>query len=280
MRKIKYEQIVQKVSDMCIEANYDLGEDVMNAFHNALKTEESNTGKEVLTQLIDNANIATENRVPMCQDTGTVVCIVELGQDCHIVGGSLYDAINEGIKKGYGDGYLRNSIVQDPLNRENTNDNTPGIVHIELVEGDELKIKMTAKGGGAENMSDMRMLKPADGIEGVKDYILDVVSGAGPNACPPLVVGIGIGGNFERCTYLAKKSLFRSIGERNPDPTVANLEVELMEEINKLGIGPQGMGGSTTALDIKVEVEACHIAALPVAVNLNCHASRHKEATL
>ncbi|MRG84824.1 fumarate hydratase [Salinibacillus xinjiangensis] len=280
MKVIHYEDIVEKVAEMCIEANYDLGEDVMNAFQAALKTEQSETGKEVLSQLIENADIATKQRVPMCQDTGTVVCIVELGQDCHITGGSLYDAINDGIRKGYGDGYLRNSIVKDPLERKNTDDNTPGIIHIEMVEGDQLSIHMTAKGGGAENMSDLKMLKPSDGIQGIKDYILDVVRVAGPNACPPLVVGVGIGGNFERCAYLAKKSLFRPIGERHKDLEVADLEVELMEEINRLGIGPQGMGGTTTALDIKIEVEACHIAALPVAVNLNCHASRHKEATL
>ena len=280
MRAIHYGDIVEKVADMCMKANYDLGEDVYNAFQSALKTEKSETGKEVLTQLIENANVAAELRVPMCQDTGSVVCIVELGQDCNIVGGSLYDAINDGIKKGYGEGYLRNSIIRNPIDRKNTNDNTPGIVHIELVEGDQLKIKMTAKGGGAENMSDLKMLKPSDGIEGIKKYILDVVRVAGPNACPPLIVGVGIGGNFERCAYLAKKSLFRHVGERHCDPTIANLETELLDDINRLGIGPQGMGGTTTALDIKIEVEACHIAALPVAVNLNCHASRHKEAIL
>lgn len=263
---------------MCKEANFDLGEDVYNAFKFALETEKSETGKEVLRQIIENADIAAEYQVPMCQDTGTVVCIVELGQDCHIVGGSLYDAINEGIRKGYGEGYLRNSIVHNPINRKNTNDNTPGIVHIELVEGDSLKIHMTAKGGGAENMSDLKMLKPSDGLNGIKTFILDVVRAAGPNACPPLVIGVGIGGNFERCAYLAKKSLFRPIGKRHHDPVIAKLEEELMEDVNRLGIGPQGMGGTTTALDIKIEVEACHIAALPVAVNLNCHASRHKEA--
>ncbi|MGG0717177.1 fumarate hydratase [Robertmurraya massiliosenegalensis] len=280
LRAIYYDDIVEKVADMCIKANYDLGEDMYNAFQSALKTEKSEAGKEVLSQLIENANIATELRVPMCQDTGTVVCIVELGQDCQIVGGSLYDAINQGIKKGYGEGYLRNSIIRDPIDRNNTNDNTPGIVHIELVQGEQLKIKMTAKGGGAENMSDLKMLKPSDGVEGIKKYILDVVRVAGPNACPPLIVGVGIGGNFERCAYLAKKSLFRHVGERHPEPAIAKLETELMDDINRLGIGPQGMGGTTTALDIKIEVEACHIAALPVAVNLNCHASRHKEAIL
>lgn len=280
MKEIHYQAIVEEVSEMCKRANYDLGDDVYTAFKKALSAEKSETGKEVLTQLIDNADIAKAERVPMCQDTGTAVFIIELGQDCHIKGGSLIDAINEGVSKGYGEGYLRGSMIYNPLNRKNTGNNTPAIVHIELVEGSELTLHMTAKGGGAENMSAMKMLKPSDGMEGVKDYILSIVKVAGPNACPPLVVGIGIGGNFERCTYLAKKSLFRSVGERNEDPAVAELEEELLNEINRLGIGPQGMGGSTTALDVKVEVESCHIAALPVAVNLNCHASRHQTTTL
>lgn len=280
MRTVKYSEIVNKVSEMCMESNYTLGEDVLNAFHAALRSEKSDTGKDVLNQLIENASIATQERVPMCQDTGTAVFIVELGQDCHISGGLLTDAINEGVRKGYGEGYLRHSIVQDPLKRKNTGDNTPAIIHLHLVEGDKLTIRMTAKGGGAENMSDLKMLKPSDGIEGIKKYILDIVSVAGPNACPPLVVGVGIGGNFERCAYLAKQSLFRPIGTHNSDAEIAALEKELISEINRLGIGPQGMGGTTTALDVKIEVEACHIAALPVAVNLNCHASRHQEITM
>ncbi|WP_179151951.1 fumarate hydratase [Oceanobacillus senegalensis] len=280
MRKITYEELVQNVASMCQEANYHLGEDVFEAFQKALRTEESPVGKDVLQQLVDNANVATTEYVPMCQDTGTAVFIVEVGQDCHIDGGKLSDAINEGVRKGYGEGYLRSSIVGDPLNRMNTGDNTPAVIHIELVEGDQITIHMTAKGGGAENMSDMKMLKPSDGLTGIKNYILDIVKVAGPNACPPLVVGIGIGGNFERCAFLAKKSLFRPIGERNPDKTIADLEEELMREINRLGIGPQGLGGSTTALDVKIEAEACHIATLPVAVNLNCHASRHQVAIL
>ncbi|AQU80501.1 fumarate hydratase [Planococcus faecalis] len=280
MRKIAYEQIVEKVKTMCIESNYNLGEDVYAAFKNALQTERSETGKEVLTQLIDNADIAKVERVPMCQDTGTAVFIAEVGQDCHIVGGRLVDAINEGVEKGYSEGYLRNSMIYNPMNRTNTGNNTPAIVHIDLVEGQELTLHMTAKGGGAENMSALKMLKPSDGMEGVKEYILSIVKEAGPNACPPLVVGIGIGGNFERCAFLAKKSLFRPLGIRHQDPVVAELELELMEQINRLGIGPQGMGGSTTALDVKVELESCHIAALPVAVNLNCHASRHQTIVL
>lgn len=280
MNEITYENIVEEVKAMCMESNYNLGEDVYSAFKQALQTERSETGKEVLTQLIDNADIAKAERVPMCQDTGTAVFMVEVGQDCHIVGGRLVDAINEGVEKGYGEGYLRNSMVYNPMNRKNTGNNTPAIVHIDLVEGEELILHMTAKGGGAENMSALKMLKPSDGMEGVKDYILSIVKEAGPNACPPLVVGIGIGGNFERCAFLAKKSLFRPLGVRHEDPAVAELELELMEQINRLGIGPQGMGGSTTALDVKVELESCHIAALPVAVNLNCHASRHQTIRL
>ncbi|MCQ6268379.1 fumarate hydratase [Fictibacillus sp. WQ 8-8] len=281
MRTVDYRDIVDNVAVMCQEANYDLGEDVVNAFKSSLKTEVSETGKDVLNQLILNANIATSERVPMCQDTGVSVFIVELGQDCHIDGGSLYDAINEGVKKGYEEGYLRHSIVDHPITREKgAGYNTPSVIHVELVPGNQLTIHMSAKGGGSENMSTLKMLKPADGLQGIKEFILNTVRVAGPNACPPLVVGVGIGGNFEKCGYLAKKSLFRPIGERSNLDDIAKLENELMEEINQLGIGPQGMGGSTTALDVKIEIAPCHIAALPVAVNLNCHASRHKEITL
>ncbi|WP_257351119.1 fumarate hydratase [Pseudalkalibacillus decolorationis] len=280
MKEVHYQDIVNSVASMCQDANYELGEDVMNAFKNAAKQEVSFMGKEVLNQLIENANIASSDRVPMCQDTGVSVFIVELGQDCHIVGGSLYDAINEGVRNGYEEGYLRYSIVDDPIHRKNTGDNTPSVVHIELVPGDDLVIHMSAKGGGAENMSRLQMLKPSDGLEGIKNFILETVQIAGPNACPPLVVGVGIGGNFEICAYLAKKSLFRPVGERSDQQHVAKLEEEIMNDVNKLGIGPQGMGGSTTALDVKVELAPTHIAALPVAVNLNCHASRHKKAIL
>lgn len=280
MKEISYKDVASRVEMMCQQANFDLGDDVYSAFKKALETEKSETGKEILSQLVENADIAKADRVPMCQDTGTAVFIVELGQDCRIVGGSLIDAINEGVAKGYSSGYLRNSMIYDPLNRKNTGDNTPAVVHIELVEGNQLTLHMTAKGGGAENMSAMRMLKPSDGLQGIKDYVLNVVKEAGPNACPPLVVGVGIGGNFERCAYLAKKSLFRPIGVRHRDPEIAKLEEELIQKINRLGIGPQGMGGSTTALDVKIESESCHIAALPVAVNLNCHASRHQTAQM
>lgn len=280
MKEISYKDIASRVEMMCQQANFDLGDDVYSAFKKALETEKSETGKEILSQLVENADIAKADRVPMCQDTGTAVFIVELGQDCRIVGGSLIGAINEGVAKGYSSGYLRNSMIYDPLNRKNTGDNTPAVVHIELVEGSQLTLHMTAKGGGAENMSAMKMLKPSDGLQGIKDYVLNVVKEAGPNACPPLVVGVGIGGNFERCAYLAKKSLFRPIGVRHRDPEIAKLEEELIQQINRLGIGPQGMGGSTTALDVKIESESCHIAALPVAVNLNCHASRHQTAQM
>lgn len=280
MRDVHYHDIVQAVKKLCMDANYHLGSDVVNAFHRAMKTEESAVGKDVLNQLIVNAQIATTENVPMCQDTGLVVCFVELGQDCHIVGGSLYDAINEGIRQGYKEGYLRNSIVKDPLERVNTGDNTPGVIHVELTEGDLCTIHISAKGFGSENMSRLAMLKPADGIEAVKEFVIETVRLAGPNACPPMVVGVGLGGNFEKSAYLAKKSLLRPIGERNPRKDIARLEEELLDRINRLGLGPQGMGGRTTALDVHVEVYATHIAGLPVAVNINCHASRHKTAVL
>ncbi|MEB3103618.1 fumarate hydratase [Ferviditalea candida] len=280
MKEVQYGDIVLKVAELCKEANTNLGEDVLEAFRLALRKEESDTGRDVLNDLILNAEIARNEQVPMCQDTGMAVFIIELGQDCRIVGGSLNDAVNEGVRRGYGEGYLRNSIVGHPLTRKNTGDNTPAVIHLELVAGDGLKIHMTAKGAGSENMSRLQMLKPSDGLDGVKRFILETVKAAGPNACPPMVVGVGIGGSFERCAYLAKKSLFRPLGERHPQPEIAKLEEEMIEEINRLGIGPQGMGGRTTALDIKVETAACHIASLPVAVNINCHASRHKEAVL
>ena len=280
MKQIRYENIVHDVAALCQKANYELGDDVVQAFQQALESEVSETGKDILHQLILNADIAASERVPMCQDTGMAVFLVELGEKCQIIGGSLYEAINEGVRKGYGEGYLRPSMVNDPLLRKNTGDNTPAIVHLELVPGDKLIIKMTAKGGGSENMSRLKMLKPADGITGVKQFILETVRLAGPNACPPLVVGVGIGGSFEQCAYLAKKSLFRPIGQRHQRTDIAQLEEELILEINRLGIGPQGMGGRTTALDVKIEVAPCHIASLPVAVNLNCHASRHQEVIL
>lgn len=280
VRDVFFEHIVSAVKQLCMDANYDLGADVMSAFHEALGREKSEVGKDVLQQLILNAEIASSERVPMCQDTGMAVFFVELGQDCHIAGGSLYEAINEGVRRGYNEGYLRSSIVKDPLNRINTGDNTPAIVHLELVEGDRCTIHMTAKGFGSENMSRLQMLKPADGIGAVIDFVVETVKLAGPNACPPMIVGVGIGGNFEMSAYLAKKSLLRPVGERSAREDLAKLEEQLMEKINQLGLGPQGMGGTSTALDVHIEAYATHIAGLPVAVNINCHASRHKTAVL
>ncbi|MFV9511189.1 fumarate hydratase [Tepidibacillus sp. LV47] len=280
MREIHVDQIIDAVAQMVQEANYDLGRDVENAIRSALSTEESQTGKDVLNQLLQNYDIARTERVPICQDTGFAVFIVELGQDVHIVGGNLNDAINEGVRRGYRDGYLRKSIVGHPLERKNTGDNTPAVIHVEIVDGDQIKIHMAAKGGGSENMSFVKMMKPSDGVEGVKEFIIDCVRQAGPNPCPPIVVGVGIGGTFEKAAYLAKKSLFREVGKRSHLEDIARLEEELLEKINKLGIGPQGLGGRTTALDVHIEIYPAHIASLPVAVNINCHASRHKEVVL
>jgi len=280
VRELHVDKITDAVAEMVQTANYDLGEDVESAIKNSLSTEESETGKGVLNQLLENYNIARTEHVPICQDTGFSVFIVELGQDLHITGGQLTDAINEGVRRGYKDGYLRKSVVSHPFDRKNTGDNTPAIIHIELVEGDQLKLHMAAKGGGSENMSFVKMMKPSDGVEGVKDFIVECVKTAGPNPCPPIVVGVGVGGTFEKAAYLAKKSLFREVGKRSDKEDVAAIEEELLERINKLGIGPQGLGGRTTALDVHVELYPAHIASLPVAVNINCHASRHKEVVL
>ncbi|QQK80343.1 fumarate hydratase [Salicibibacter cibi] len=280
MREIHVDDITENVAFLCQAASFDLGDDMIRAFQSSLKTEKSEIGKDVIEQLLDNAEIAKQEHIPMCQDTGVAVFFIELGYDCNIVGGSLYDAINQGVSKGYGDGYLRQSIVRDPLDRKNTGDNTPAITYVEMVAGDHLTIKFTAKGGGAENMSRLQMLKPSDGLEGIEHFVLESVRLAGPNACPPMIVGVGIGGSFEKSAYIAKKSLLRPVGERNEEDRVAELEEKWIEQCNDLGIGPQGMGGSTTALDVKIEVYPCHIAALPVAVNIQCHANRHKEVTL
>jgi fumarate hydratase subunit alpha len=276
MKQVHVGNIITAVKDLCMNANYDLGEDVVKAFEEFHNTEESPTGKGIIEQLIENAKIAQSERVPMCQDTGFAVFFVELGQEVHVEGGSLTDAINEGVRQGYKEGYLRKSIVEHPLNRRNTGDNTPAVIHIDLVPGNELKITIAPKGGGSENMSGIKMLKPADGVEGVKDFVIQRVKESGPNPCPPIVVGVGIGGTFEKSAMLAKKSLLRNIGERHSDPEIADLEIELLTKINKLGIGPQGLGGSTTALDVFIEIYPAHIASLPVAVNINCHAARHK----
>lgn len=268
------------MAKLCKDANFYLGEDVIEAFNNAYKQELSLTGKEIIEQLIKNADIARAEAVPMCQDTGFAVVFVELGQDVHIAGGSLEDAINEGVRRGYTEGYLRNSIVGHPLVRVNTGDNTPAVIHLKLVPGDQLKIIVAPKGGGSENMSAIKMLKPADGVDGVKKFVLDTVKEAGPNPCPPIIVGVGIGGTFEKAALLAKEALLRPVGAPSHRQEIAELEREMLKKINNLGIGPQGLGGRITALAVHVNIYPAHIASLPVAVNINCHASRHKEVIL
>lgn len=277
---INVEEITNAVAEMCMEANYNLGDDIVQSYHEALDKEESDVAKNIIKQLIDNAEIAKEEKMPICQDTGMTVVFVEIGQDAVIEGGDLYDAINKGVAKGYKDGYLRKSVVKDPLDRVNTEDNTPAVIHTEIVSGSGLKITVAPKGFGSENMSKIKMLKPADGVEGIKKFVLETVKEAGPNPCPPIIVGIGIGGTFEKAALIAKKSLLRKVGERNSDPKVANLEKELLEAVNELDVGPQGLGGLTTALDVNIETYATHIAGLPVAVNISCHVTRHKERIL
>jgi len=281
MRTIEADQITQAIAKMCIDACYYLSEDVYDALVTAGKQEESQLGKEIIGKIIENANIAKSDQVPICQDTGMTVIFMEIGQDVHVVGGNLEEAVNAGVAKGYTEGYLRKSVVGEPLfNRQNTTNNTPAIIHITIVPGDKLKIKLAPKGAGSENKSALKMLVPADGIEGVKKFVLDTVKLAGPNSCPPMVIGVGIGGTMEKATLLAKKSLIRPLNKRNENPEYANLEAELLELINKTGIGPQGLGGITTALAVNVEYFATHIASLPVAVNINCHATRHAEVVL
>lgn len=280
IKTISTKEITETVARLCIEANYYLGGDVLKAIERSREEEASLTGKDILKQLLLNARIAAEDQVPMCQDTGYAVVFLDLGQDVRIDGGSLYDAVNEGVRKGYTEGFLRKSIVGHPLNRVNTGDNTPAVIHTRLVPGDSLRITVAPKGGGSENMSAIRMLKPAEGLEGVKKFIVDTIRAAGPNPCPPIVVGAGLGGTFEKCALLAKEALLRELGRPSPDPDIAALEKELLDEINASGIGPQGLGGRTTALAVHIETYPCHIASLPVAVNINCHAARHKEAVL
>ena len=281
MKEIAAEKITEEVARLCQEANFDLGEDVMKAFKDFRDKEESGTCKEVLGMLIENAELAARDRVPICQDTGLAVFFVEMGQDVHVTGKCLFDAINDGVKKGYTDGYLRKSCVRDPLDRKsNTGDNSPAIVWTETVPGDKLVIKMAPKGGGSENMSEVKMLTPAAGADGIKDFVVDRISRSGANPCPPIVVGVGIGGTFEKVAWLAKKSLLREIGSKNPNEKYAKMEEELLESINKLGIGPQGFGGTTTALAVHIEVAPCHIASMPCSVNVQCHAARHKEVVL
>ncbi len=280
MREISAGKITDAVSQMCIDANTDIGDDILGAFAKAKKTEESPLALTIIEQIEENARIAAKEKMPYCQDTGFACFLVEVGQDVRITGGLLEDAINEGVRKGYKEGYLRTSILGDPIERKNTKDNTPAHIHVELVEGDRVHIKFSAKGGGSENMSQLKMLKPSDGLEGVKDFVVKVASDAGPNACPPIIVCVGIGGTFDRAAFMAKKGIFREAGKPNPDPFYASLEQELLERINKLGFGPQGLGGRTSALAVHVEAFPCHIASLPVAVNIQCHAHRHREVTL
>lgn len=276
MRTISIDIITQNIKEMCIEANYYLSKDVKDKILSAQNREESELGTQILQQLEQNMEIAESDQIPICQDTGMAVVFIEVGQDVHIEGGSLEDAINEGIRQGYVEGYLRKSVVGDPLLRENTKDNTPGIIHYTIVPGDKVDITVAPKGFGSENMSRVCMLKPADGIEGVKNAVLETVRLAGPNACPPVVVGVGIGGTFEKCAILAKKALTRDMNVHNSIPYVKELEEELLEEINKMGIGPGGLGGRITALGVNIETYPTHIAGLPVAVNMCCHVNRHK----
>ncbi len=281
MREIDCRKIADAVAELCVEANYRLGEDVLKALRNAREREVSPLGKEILDQILENAEIARQERMPLCQDTGMVVVFLELGQEVHIVGGDLYEAINEGVRKGYSEGYLRSSVVAKPFSdRVNTGDNTPAVIYTDIVSGDELRIVVLPKGGGSENMSYLAMLSPAAGRQGVIDFVVKCVDRSGANPCPPIIVGVGIGGTAEKAMLIAKKALLRPVGEPNPDPEVAELEVEILERVNELGIGPQGFGGRITALAVHVETFPCHIASLPVAVNLQCHSARHKEVTL
>lgn len=280
VREIHVSSITDAVKKLCMEANYSLEPDMLRAFDRALGTERSAAGRQVLQILKDNAELARTRKIPYCQDTGMVVCFVELGQDVHVTGGLVTDAVNQGVRQGYTEGYLRASVVRSPFDRVNTGDNTPAVIHLEVVPGAELKIQVMAKGGGCENRSKYKMLTPAEGLDGVKAWVLECIKTAGPDACPPLIAGVGIGGTFEMAARLSKKALFRELGTPNPDLTVDALERELLDRANKLGIGPQGYGGDTTAFGIHILTYPCHITSLPVAVTIECHAHRHKEAVL
>ncbi|MBN2289642.1 MAG: fumarate hydratase [Candidatus Glassbacteria bacterium] len=280
MKTIELQQVSEKVKYLCQQANTVLGEDVIAALEKFRRDEESPTGREILDQILENARVAEEQNAPLCQDTGFAVFFVEMGRDLLLTGeGTLEDAINRGVAQGYTEGYLRKSIVGDPLERKNTGDNTPAVVHLKQVPGEGLAITFAPKGGGSENMSRLAMLKPSDGLEGVKNFVVESVKIAGANPCPPIIVGVGIGGTFEHCAYQAKKSLLRELGSRHPEPFYSSLEDELLELVNATGIGPQGLGGRTTALAVHVEAHPCHIASLPVAVNMQCHSARHLTAT-
>ncbi|MDP8200872.1 MAG: fumarate hydratase [Candidatus Tenebribacter burtonii] len=281
MREINVKDLIPIVKKLCIEANYYIGEDIISKIKEFKEKEESPTAKNVLDILLENYELAEKEQMPICQDTGVAVYFVELGQDVHIVGGDFTEAINEGVRQGYKDGYLRKSMVDDPIiDRINTKDNTPAIIYTDIVPGDEIKITIAPKGGGSENMSEVKMMKAADGIEGVIDFVVDRINRSGGNPCPPIVVGVGLGGNFEQSALLAKKSLLRSLTEKNPDPKWAKVEDEILEKVNNLGIGPQGLGGRTTALGVFILSKPCHIASMPVAVNVQCHAARHKSVVI
>lgn len=280
IRTIRVEEITKNIKEMCIEANHFLSPDMAEAMKCAEKNEEAPLGKQILEQLQENLKIAGEDMIPICQDTGMAVVFLEIGQDVHLEGGALEDAVNEGVRQGYVEGYLRKSVVGDPLIRENTKDNTPAVLHTRIVDGDQVKIKVAPKGFGSENMSRVFMLKPAEGIEGVKDAVLTAVKDAGPNACPPMVVGVGIGGTFEKCALMAKEALTREVGSHSEIEYVKGLEEELLTKINSLGIGPGGLGGTTTALAVNINTYPTHIAGLPVAVNICCHVNRHVIRTI
>lgn len=279
MRTVKAEEVTEALAKVAVRANYDIGEEMLRAFDEALAAEKSEAGREVLRQIQENARIAKQESVPYCQDTGFAVVFAEIGQEVHVEG-NLTDAIHAGIRKAYTEGYLRKSILNDPIQRKNTGDNTPAVIHYDIVPGDKIRLTFGAKGGGSENMSKQAMLKPADGLDGVKRFVIQTVSEGGANACPPLVIGVGVGGTFEKSCILAKKAAMRSPYHRHPDPFYAALEGELKERLNELGIGPMGYGGTVTVLGVNIEVYPCHLVALPVAVNVNCHADRHGEVEI
>ncbi len=276
MREVKAARITEEVARLCMEANFELEDDIQKALEKAYAGEESEAGREVLRQILENSGIARSEKMPICQDTGLAVIFVELGQEVHITGGGFEDAVNQGVRKGYTDGYLRKSSLADPVRGGNTGDNTPAVIHLTLVPGDALKLWVVPKGGGSENMSRVAMMKPADGVEGIKKFVVDNIRAAGGNPCPPIIIGIGIGGTFERCAFLAKKALLREIGSAHGDPFYAALEKEILGLVNDTGVGPMGLGGRTTALAVHIEAAPRHIASFPVAMNVNCHAARHK----
>jgi len=279
MREINVQEVAERVKDLCIAANLELGADVLKAFDRAIAQEESPVARDILEQLKENARIAREERIPICQDTGLAVVFVELGQEVRLLGGDLNEAIHKGVRQGYQEGYLRKSACH-PFSRMNTGDNTPAIIHLEMVPGEQMKLIVAPKGGGSENMSRVEMLTPSVGIEGIKDYVVERVRASGSNPCPPTIVGVGIGGTFEQAALIAKKALLRPVGSRNPDSELAVMEDDLLDRINQLGIGPQGLGGRTTSLAVHINLMPCHIASLPLAVNIQCHVHRHKEVTL